>query len=71
MSETKCFERFCPVCGELYQSCQLVKLRLLAGAQVAMICPVGHRWTEFYGLIYQGYQHNGKVYDTCGEEKLE
>lgn len=34
-----------------------------------MACENNHKWSEFYGLIYQGYWWDGKMYDSYGEEK--
>lgn len=68
MEEKKLFGRFCPKCGEAYQTHEIVKIALCSGAQVNMSCENGHKWSEFYNLSYQGYWWDGKKYDTYGEE---
>jgi hypothetical protein len=69
MEDKKLFGRTCPKCGEIYQSCELVKVHLGAGVQANMQCPNNHKWTEFYTLDYQGYWWDGKIYDSYGEPK--
>lgn len=69
MTEHKLFGRTCPKCGEVYQTSEIVKVSLGPGVQVNMSCEKGHKWSEFYGLCYQGYWWNSKMYDSYGEEK--
>jgi hypothetical protein len=69
MEEKKLFGRFCPKCGAVCQTHEIVKVALGPGAQVNMSCEQGHMWSEFYHLLYTGYWWNGKHYDTYGEEK--
>lgn len=71
MEDKKLFGRSCPRCGEACQTNEIVKVALGPGAQVNMSCENGHRWSEFYNLEYQGYWWNGKMYDSCGEEKVK
>ena len=58
----------CPHCGEWdvltedYEmdiDCLWVKLSCLH---------CGERWSEYYTLTYDGYNYNGKSYDTEGKE---
>ena len=69
MEEKKLFGRFCPKCGGVYQTHEIVKIALGPGAQVNMSCENNHKWSEFYNLDYQGYWWDGKLYDSYGEEK--
>jgi hypothetical protein len=71
MEEKKLFGRFCPKCGELCVAQEIVKTALGSGVQVNMSCEQGHKWSEFYGLNYQGYWWDGKKYDIYGEPKEE
>ena len=58
----------CPKCGEwdvgtedyeMDVDCLWVKLH----------CPhCEEDWSEYYTLTYDGYHHNGKVYDADGKE---
>lgn len=68
MEDKKLFGRFCPKCGEVCQTHEIVKVALGPGAQVNMTCEQGHKWSEFYHLTYTGYWWDGKMYDTYGEE---
>ena len=68
MEEKKMFGRICPKCGEICAELQIAKVALGPGAQVNLACEHGHKWSEFYGLDYQGYWWKGKRYDTFGEE---
>ncbi len=69
MEDNKLFGRTCPVCGEIYQSCEFAKVHLGTGVHANMTCPNGHRWTEFYSMSYQGYWWDGKMYDSYGDEQ--
>ena len=69
MEEKKLFGRFCPKCGEVCQTQEIVKVALGSGAQVNLSCEHGHKWSEFYQLTYTGYWWDGKHYDTYGEVK--
>lgn len=69
MEEKKLFGRFCPKCGEVCQTHEIVKVALGSGAQVNLSCEHGHKWSEFYHLTYIGYWWDGKHYDTYGEVK--
>lgn len=67
MEDKKLFGRSCPKCGEVHQTSEIVKVALGPGAQINMSCAQGHKWSEFYGLTYQGYWWDGKKYDMNGE----
>lgn len=67
--EEKLFGRTCPVCGEVYTTCDLVKVGIGSGIQANMTCEQGHQWSEFYSLAYQGYWFDGKRYNSYGEQK--
>lgn len=67
MEENKVIGRLCPKCGEPYQTYEINKVTLGSGVQVNMSCENGHKWSEFYSLIYQGYWWDGKMYDSYGE----
>jgi len=69
VEEKKLFGKICPKCGELCIESQIVKSHLGAGAQVNMMCPNNHKWTEFYQFTFTGYWWDGKMYDSYGEEK--
>ena len=66
MDKVKLFDRYCPKCGELYKTCDLVKISLGAGVQANMSCEQGHKWSEFYCLTYTGFWWDGKRYDSFG-----
>jgi hypothetical protein len=68
MEDKKLFGRFCPKCGEVCQTHEIVKVALGPGVQVNMSCENNHKWSEFYQLTYTGYWWDGKMYDTYGEE---
>ena len=67
----KLFSKTCPKCGERCREHQFAKANLGSGVQVNMCCEQGHKWSEFYGLSYQGYWWDGKLYDSYGQEKIE
>ena len=67
--EVKLFGRTCPKCGEVFKDCQLAKVGFGAGIYANMTCEQGHKWTEFYGLTYQGYWWDGKRYNSYGEDE--
>ena len=67
MEDKKLFGRYCPKCGELYQTAEIAKVALGPGVQINMSCEQGHKWSEFYGLVYQGYWWDGKKCDMNGD----
>jgi hypothetical protein len=66
--EEKLLGRTCPKCGEVYKQCQVAKAAIGPGVQFNLTCEQGHQWSEFYSLVYQGYWHDGKRYDSYGQE---
>lgn len=71
MEEKKLCGRLCPKCDEPCMTREVAKVSLGAGVQFNMQCENNHKWSEFYSLTYQGYWWDGKMYDSCGEEKVK
>ena len=69
MEDKKLCGRLCPKCKEPYQTINIAKTSLGAGVQVNMLCENNHKWSEFYGLTYQGFWWAGKRYNSFGEEQ--
>ena len=58
----------CPVCGEWDVSTEDYEMDCDC-LWVKLYCPhCGESWIEYYTLTYDGYHHNGKVYDADGKE---
>lgn len=58
----------CPKCGEWDVSTEDYEIDIDC-LWLAFYCPhCGETWSEYYTLTYDGYTHNGTVYDADGKE---
>lgn len=58
----------CPKCGEWEVSTEDYEIDIDC-LWLAFYCHhCGETWSEYYTLTYDGYTHNGTVYDANGKE---
>lgn len=58
----------CPKCGEWDVRTEDYEMDVDC-LWVKLYCPhCGEMWSEYYTLTYDGYTHEGKVYDADGKE---
>ena len=58
----------CPVCGEYTARIEDYEIDIDCLWQ-KLYCPdCEESWSEYYTLTYDGYCHDGKVYDADGKE---
>ena len=58
----------CPICGEYTARIEDYEMDIDCLWQ-KLYCPdCEESWSEYYTLTYDGYCHDGKVYDADGKE---
>ena len=63
--------RCCPKWDKMYMELTIAKANLGEGIHANIMCPDGHKWTEFYSLNYNGYWSEGKIYNNDGYEQIQ
>lgn len=68
MNDRKNDGYICPVCGEWDVRTEDYEMDVDC-LWVKLYCPHCEAdWCEYYTPIYDGYNHNGKIYDVDGKE---